>query len=227
MKMGVSETLRKASDGNFDEKIDDAEWLTSSGIRDLNTCLQASGNHNVMLLIGEEFNISFQFGAATIHHFFDHGTMPRSNFLGDTSSLTTTYLRRVFTFFEYVVFYLCKYPNRVFDHSYNEQSEQYAERLRHLKETGKIRKDVEATLRSLKQTRDQFAHSFVEIGDLTYKGIPLSESSQDFFTDIDETSVLLERLFLEQQHFQIDWRIFSLVHQALRTARIEGIRAQT
>ncbi|GGC15397.1 hypothetical protein GCM10011363_34840 [Marivita lacus] len=213
----IIDTLRTASKGEaqiadfFDESV------SGGALRDLNTSLRAAANTTTVFLISDELNISLSLNRLVLSDRMEREA--GSTFLRDNLKLTTNHLRRIFTFFEYVIYFLCKFPKYHLDPSYDEKTETFSERLKILKEGGKIDKETEKKLRAIKSTRDQFAHSFIDIKELFYEGEALQSKQLDFFNDVDATAIILEDHFREHQHHQVDWPTFNLVMRALSAAR--------
>lgn len=215
----ISELFRSASGGIVDLEELNEFWVSREGSSDLQTGFEAAARHNCIFLISSEIDVNYQFGKLSFTFRRESLTNPdNALILGERIALDTASLRRAFTFLEYAVFFLSKYPKNENDPNYDEKSETFSERIKLLKHQDKISADLADNLRAIKNTRDQFAHSFVEIEDLTFNGDHLKYVGEEFFSTLQASAKVIETKFVALQGKQVDWRLFSIVFNALRKA---------
>lgn len=218
----ISILFESASKGMFKYPKPDGFWVEASSSSDLQTAFEAAARHTSVFLVSDRVSINFQYGRLTYKFSRDHTRVENVPYvLGERIGLDTSSLRRAFTFLEYTIFLLCKYPRNENDPYYVEQSEGYWDRVKLLQEHGKLSTEVGSKLKAIKNTRDQFAHSFIEIDDLAYRGGQLKYVKREFLSDLNSVVQSLEQMFVENQNKQVDWRLFSVVFNALQKARGE------
>lgn len=187
--------------------------------RDIYPALEASVLFERVFLLGPVVDIRWQYGELSFSLL--NSARRDETILGEAISLNDSSVRLGFTFCEYAVFFLSKTEKALEDINYVPATESYSDRLKELKERRVIDKDTDTLLRQLKQTRDNFAHSFTPLKKLRYLGEEL-ESSGQFVKDLFMASKALEQEFIKRQHLQVNWGLFSLVLKAIRLTRSEA-----
>jgi hypothetical protein len=139
-----------------------------------------------------------------------------SNFILSWPALDERFLRRLFTGVELLVFKICHFLLENQSRSYHFESERLRKRVRRIESLLEVA-DWRSYLEILDEilfTRDAFAHSFLDIFDITYKGKPLRICFEDrtsaatgdvtFMDDIRFFFDPIFRVFLQHQLSQVD-----------------------
>lgn len=178
------------------------------------TGLEAAARTDEIFLLSTNGHIEVHRGRTKISIDFDQdkgiSTRPRP-YLLHRARLNDAGLRLLFTRLEFLVFACIKWERYEHDVKYRPETESFSERLKLLKGNGVISREDEDSLRLAKATRDEFAHSTLDINDLYFNGLPLKNSFPDLLERSKKAASGLEDKFLTVQSKQVDWRIFNLV----------------
>jgi hypothetical protein len=150
-------------------------------------------------------------------------------------------LRRIFTGIELFLFKLRVLTDTSLGRRYDFESEKVLQRFNKLMNSGIIDRKFQKTFAEINHTRDAFAHSFLDVEDLNYRGHPLSacfgasylssrldrrifkSSNMDgvFMFDVGEFTDALIAKFCEVQFGQLDVeKLFMLCDRLLRERKM-------
>jgi hypothetical protein len=160
------------------------------------------------------------------------------NYLLAHPNLDDKFLRQIFTGFELLLYKLCHIHFHEQSREYQWETEKTRQRIRRLKTVLDVSSWLDYTegFDEIFFVRDAFAHSFIEIENIKYRGIPLSECfGNSYLGDsmrgaaadgarifMDDVTILFEpimNVFKTIQLRQIDERKFAKLCDRLLTSR--------